>query len=227
MATTTIKFKSGEAVIPAEMVDGTGIPNGGIVVIAYGSDGMTDDLNGPWASMIREYADGLSRKGFSAIIPDYFAKTGTEPGKAALEQIPIHVDTWQATVGDAITYAKTLPSVIPSRVGLLGFSLGGHLCLRLRAQTKVLVAFFAPVLQGLGSAVLGTLQAQVHHGLADATVPFVDAKNIDRLLRDEGAVSELFSYEGAGHGFVGNDPNNSKARRDSKERAVAFFGKNL
>jgi dienelactone hydrolase len=122
---TTIKFKSGEAVIPAEMFDGTGIPNGGVVVIAYGSDGMTDDLNGPWASMIREYADGLSRKGFSAIIPDYFAKTGTEPGKAALEQIPIHVDAWQATVGDAITYAKTLPSVIASRVGLLGFSLGG------------------------------------------------------------------------------------------------------
>jgi hypothetical protein len=51
---TTIRFKSAEAMIPAEMVDATGTPNGGVVVIAFGSDGMTDDLNGPWASMIRD-----------------------------------------------------------------------------------------------------------------------------------------------------------------------------
>jgi len=46
------------------MFNAAGAPNGGIVVIAYGSDGMTDDLNGPWAAMIREYAGELSRKGF-------------------------------------------------------------------------------------------------------------------------------------------------------------------
>jgi hypothetical protein len=59
---TTINIKSGEAVIPAEVSYPTGTPNGGVVVIAYGSDGLTDDLNGPWASMIREYADELSRR---------------------------------------------------------------------------------------------------------------------------------------------------------------------
>jgi len=132
----TINFKSGTTVIPAEMFDATGTSNGGVVVIAYGSDGMTDDLNGPWATMIREYADELSRKGFATIIPYYFAKTGTEPGISALEQIPIHVDTWQETVGDAIAYAKALPGVVASKVGLLGFSLGGHICLRLRAQVS-------------------------------------------------------------------------------------------
>lgn len=223
----TINFKSGEAMIPAELFDATGTPNGGVVVIAYGSDGMTDDLNGPWATMIREYADELSRKGFATIIPYYFAKTGTEPGISALEQIPIHVDAWQATVGDAITHAKTLPGVVASRIGLLGFSLGGHICLRLRAQTRVLVAFFAPVLQGLGSAVLTTLHAQVHHGLADNTVPSADAKRIDGLLKGEGATSELFLYDAAGHGFAGNDAKNSTARRESKERAISFVARNL
>jgi dienelactone hydrolase len=189
---TTINIKSGEAMIPAEVSYPTGTPSGGVVVIAYGSDGLTDALNGPWASMIREYADELSRTGVATIIPDYFAKTGTKPRRPALEQIAIHVDTWQATVGDAITQAKTLSSVIASRVGLLGFSLGGHICLKLRAQAKVLVVFFAPELQGLGSASLSTLPAQVHHGLADNTVPFADAQRIDRLLRGEGATSELF-----------------------------------
>jgi len=213
--------------IPAEMLDATGTPNGGVVIIAYGSDGMTDDLNGPWASMIRDYANELSRKGFVTLIPDYFLKTTTKPGKAALEQIPIYVDTWQATVGDAITHAKTLPGVVSTRVGLLGFSLGGHVCLRLRAQASVLAVFFAPELQGLGSASSGALHAQIHHGLADTTVPFTDAKRIDGLLKAEGATSEVFFYGGAGHGFVGNDTHNTIARRDSKERAVSLFVRNL
>src|SRR5262249_47038617 len=84
------------------------------------------------------------RKGVAAIIPDYFVKTGTEPGLSALDQIPIHLDAWQATVGDALSHAKSLPGVAATRIGLLGFSLGGHICLRLRAQVRVLVAFFAP-----------------------------------------------------------------------------------
>jgi dienelactone hydrolase len=86
VATTIINFKSAEAMIPAEMLDATATPNGGVVIIAYGSDGMTDDLNGPWASMIRDYANELSRKGFVILIPDYFSKTTTKPGKAELER---------------------------------------------------------------------------------------------------------------------------------------------
>ena len=89
------------------------------------------------------------------------------------------------------------------------------------------MAFFAPVLQGLGSATLTTLHAQVHHGLADNTVPSSDAKTIDGLLRGEGATSELFLYDGAGHGFAGNDARNSAARRNSKERAMSFVARNL
>lgn len=223
----TINFNSGTAVIPAELFDATGTPNGGIVIIAYGTDGMTDNLTGPWASMIRDYANELSGKGFAAIIPDYFIKTGTQPGKSAFEQIPIHVGTWQATVGDAITHAKTIPGIIASKVGLLGFSLGGHICLGLRAQTRVLVSFFAPELQGLGSAAHSGLHSQVHHGLADSLVPVDNAKRIDRLLRDEGATSELFLYEGAGHGFAGSDANNSTARRDSKAHAISFVAHHL
>jgi dienelactone hydrolase len=109
----------------------------------------------------------------------------------------------------------------------LGFSLGGHICLRLRAQASVLAVFFAPELQGLGSPTLGALHAQIHHGLADTTVPFTDAQRIDGLLKAEGAISEAFFYEGASHGFVGNDAHNATARRDSKDRAISLFARNL
>ena len=168
---TTIKFSSHGSTISAEVFSRASGDTGGTVVIAYGSDGMTDDLNGPWASMIRGYGERLSSQGHTAIVPDYFARTGTEPGRSALQLIPVHLDEWQATILDAIPFAATLPGVDPSRIGLLGFSLGGHLCLKNRDHGKVLVEFFAPELAGVGSIASGPKNAQVHHGLADQVVP--------------------------------------------------------
>lgn len=51
-------FSSGGTTIPAELYNPAGTPNGGVVVIAYGSDGMND----PWATMIRDYAIQSLRK---------------------------------------------------------------------------------------------------------------------------------------------------------------------
>ncbi|MFH0343750.1 MAG: dienelactone hydrolase family protein [Chromatiales bacterium] len=133
--------------------------------------------------------------------------------------------------GGCCNYAKTLPGVDASRVGLLGFSLGGHICLRLRAMAKVLVEFFAPEgaeWGGLGSTTSRTLHAQIHHGLADNLVRYVpNAVNIEKILKGEGAVVELCSYEGAGHGFAGDDPANAKARKDAMDGTLSFFIKHL
>ena len=54
-----IKFSSHGSSISAEVFSLASGGKAGVVVIAYGSDGMTDDLNGPWASMIRDYAEKL------------------------------------------------------------------------------------------------------------------------------------------------------------------------
>ena len=131
-------------------------------------------------------------------------------------------------MSDTLARAGTMPGIV--RVGLLGFSLGGHICLRLRGSVKALVEFFAPDLLrlgGVGSAGTGAPHVQIHHGLADSLVPFSDAEAIATTLKHEGTVPELFSYQGAGHGFAGADPNNAKARRLSKERTLAFFSKRL
>jgi len=221
---TTENFNSGGRTIQAELFEPSETPNGGVIVITYGTHGMIE----PWGSGIRAYAYALSQKGFVAIIPDYFVSTSTKPGLKALQEISIHRDSWQETIADAVTHAKTLPSVHASRVGLLGFSLGGHICLRLREIAKVLVEFFAPELDGLGSTTKLTLQAQIHHGLADELVSFhPNAENINNILQKEGAISELFSYPGANHGFVGNDLVNTDARKVSMDRTISFFEKYL
>jgi dienelactone hydrolase len=229
--TPTTNFKSNGKIIRAEIFDAVGTPNGGLVVVAYGSDGMTDNLSGPWATMIRDYAHALSALSFTTMVPYYFESTNTAPGLRAMETIPMHRDTWQATVADAIAHAKTLRGADAARIGLLGFSLGGHLCLRLRASAKVLVEFFAPEaleFGGLGPAPPLTLHAQIHHGKADSLVPFEpNATHIESQLKREGASCELFSYPGVGHGFSGSDTSNTAARRDSRQRTLDFIQKYL
>jgi dienelactone hydrolase len=204
--------------------------NGAAIIIVHGSDGMTE----PWAAGIREYATDLAAKGFTGIIPNYFEKTRTPPGLNIFSQPPAeciaNLHSWEEAVSDTVAHAKTLPGMSVPRIGLLGFSLGGHICLRLRGLAHALVELFAPELRdfgGLGPVGAASPHIQIHHGLADLLVPFSNAQAIFDALKDEGADPELYSYEGASHGFAGADPNNATARRSSKDRTLAFFEKHL
>ena len=231
-STVNTTFRSGGKSIAAQVFQPR-TPNGGVIVLAYGSDGMVDNQHGAWASMMSDYATALAAKGFTAMIPDYFQRTGTRPGdidfrNGGAQQIGLHRDDWQAALQDALRYARGLPGIDSGRTGLLGFSLGGHLVLRLHAQAKVLVEFFAPVLDGLGPSGGGRVQAQIHHGDGDTLVPFMgNADRIDQALKAGGAVTDPHGYPGAGHGFVGTDAANTTARTLSKTRTLDFFESNL
>src|SRR5271165_6596799 len=82
----------------------------GSVVVAYGSDGLTDNLNGSWATMIRESAEGLAAAGYIAIIPDGLSATQTAPGLAVIDSIHANRGMWQAALSDAIDSASALAS---------------------------------------------------------------------------------------------------------------------
>jgi len=51
-----------------------------VIVIAYGSDGLVDNAHGPWATMIADMPVISPAKGFTAVVPDYFQRTGTHAG---------------------------------------------------------------------------------------------------------------------------------------------------
>lgn len=220
-----ISIDSHATVIQAELFSpAAGSSNGAAIIVAHGSDGM----NEPWAAMIREYARELAVRGFTAVIPHYFDKTHSIAGPRIFSEISTNLLSWQEAVADTVTHVRTMPGPSITHIGLLGFSLGGHICLRIRGSADAVVEFFAPEfpeLGGIGSAASGPLPIQIHHGLADLLVPFSNAENIAATLKAEGSAPEVFSYEGAGHGFASPDPNNATARRSSKDRALTFFGK--
>ncbi|MCC6589930.1 MAG: dienelactone hydrolase family protein [Bryobacterales bacterium] len=223
MITEKVSIASHGMTVPAERFQPNGNGNGGAIVVAHGSDGMKE----PWAELIREYGTELAGKGFAVVIPDYFASTGTVPGMGVFAEIPAKLSLWQQAVADTVAYAAGLPGMDRPRVGLLGFSLGGHICLRLRGMAQAVVEFFGPELGGIGRVSPGAKQVQIHHGTADMLVGIAESKNIAAELEREGVAVDVFAYEGAGHGFAGADPNNATARRSAKGRTVEFFGEVL
>lgn len=231
---TTTSFSSNGRSIPADFFHLSTGHNGALIIIAYGSDGLIDNQNGPWKTMIEGYAIDLATKGFVTAIPDYFAASGTSPGDLNpqnptmyIEQIAANRGAWLTALKDSfIELAK--PSLISgidsSRIGLLGFSLGGHLCARLAGQARASVLFFAPYMDGLGT--LGSLSGhvEIHHGADDFLAYSSNAEVIEKKLSERGANVVLWpAYPGAVHGFVGSDLDDGNARLLSHTRTLNFF----
>jgi dienelactone hydrolase len=230
MTPKPITIPSGTTKIPGELYSPSGTASTGLVVIAYGTDGFEDTANGPWKTMIRGYAEELAKRGFFALVPDYFRRTGTTPGIPAADVIRTKHGDWEQALVDSVTHARTMARVDSARIGLLGFSLGGYLCLSIRAAAKplALVEYFAPKFDGIGPA--GRVpHAQIHHGEEDhgPATDFSNAAAIEAILTLEKTAVTLFPYKGAGHGFAAKDKANMEASTLSRTRTLAFFATHL
>ena len=130
---------------------------------------------------------------------------------------------------DTVAFARTLPRVDASRIGMLGFSLGGYLCLRARAaaKPKALVEYFAPMFKGIGAP--GRVPfAQIHHGTSDQPpTEFGNAAAIAAILKLEGTDVKVCQHKDATHGFARPSAADAKAAVDSRVSTLKFFENRL
>jgi dienelactone hydrolase len=224
-------FDSGGRPISTEVYLPAGAGPHPAVVIAYGTEGM----NEPFGSAIQSFARDLAASGYVALIPHYFNRTDTPAGHAAYELFAASRDLWVETLGDAVSYAAARSDVDRKRIGLLGFSMGGHLALR-RAKlsasvnAKAVVDFFAPismgVFSGIGDGIANLPPVQIHHGNDDGAVPPAESHELIALLEAAGKREnidyEKYFYPGEGHGFQG-----ASAVSSSIQRTADFFSRHL
>lgn len=134
---------------------------------------MAHGLGGTWDLGLDRYAGRFQDAGFLVLAFDYrhFGRSGGEPRQLAW--IPSQLEDWTAS----IAYARTLPGVDPTRIGLWGTSLsGGHvLVTAARDSTIAAVSAQVPLLAGDAAALamarrghLGlVLRMGLVHGLRD------------------------------------------------------------
>jgi dienelactone hydrolase len=206
------------------------------IVVAYGTEGLGIIHGYDAGAAIRDFAEYLAGTGFVVLVPHYFERTKTPPGlQTVLPVYARHRDEWVDTLGDCLSYAASrTTNVDKTKIGLLGFSLGGHLALRLaKCGTGItvgaVVEFFAPISSlpgGLGDHIGDLPPVQIHHGKIDHVVEKTESDELERLLakagKTKGVDYECKYYEGEGHGFRG-----ASAIKESKELTADFFKKHL
>jgi carboxymethylenebutenolidase len=180
----------------------TGGTGPGVIVIQEWW-GLTDHIAG--------IADRLAAEGFVALAPDLYGGTTThdveEAGKL-LTELP--VDRAARDLAGAVDFLLGHEAVTSSKVGAIGFCMGGGFVLMLAAQQGDRVGAAVPfygVGPGVPSSYTGLRAAvQGHYAEQDGMYPVDQARALEQQIRAESGAPVEFFYYPAGHAFH-NDEN--------------------
>jgi len=187
------------------------------IVMLHGSGGM---LIGGEA--FRAVARELAKRDYVVLMVHYFDRTGTK--FADPKSIKDNFTPWVEIVGDAVGHAAAMPNVDPDRIGLVGFSLGAYLSLSeavFDPRVKGVVEFFGGLPATLADKARAMPPTLILHGEADKVVPVSEARDLERLLKDNAVPFEIQIYPESGHAFLGDDG------LDSLKRTLAFLDKHV
>ncbi len=216
---TTATYESGRHTINVECYTPAVNNKLPAVILVHGADGLKSDV---WNDRYRQYAGKLASQGYAVFFPHYFERTGG--GRADLSAILQNFAAWRETLSDARDFAAKQPGVDPSRIGLVGISLGSSLAVSLASEDeriRAVVSFFG-VFPALGVGMMGHLPPTlILHGAKDQLVPVQEAYRIERQLKALHSPYEIKIYPDQGHGFTG------AAVEDSYQRVVNFLEKYL
>jgi len=211
----------------------------GVVLVIHDINGMRD--------IPRAVADQLAQDGFIAIVPDFLSGKG--PNGGATESLGSNVNmTIRTLTGDEMTarlnaameYGKKLASS-NGKTAVIGFCWGGTQSFNYAIAQPTLnaaVVYYGNPTAGRPSPEVATeadyakVKAPVigMYGGSDnrinATIPETEA-----AMKKLGKFYEPHIFEGAGHGFLGNQAGSAGANLKAAEQAwpltVAFLQKHL
>jgi carboxymethylenebutenolidase len=155
---------------------------------------------------IADIVDRLAAEGFVALAPDLFggkvAHDTDEAGKF-MEELP--AEQAATDLAGAVDYLLADDDVTSSKVGAVGFCMGGGFVLQLAAQQGdkigAAVAFYG-VGQGVPDQYRGiTAPVQGHYGENDEFYPVDQARAQEQQIREQSQGDVEFFYYPAGHAF--------------------------
>lgn len=199
---------------------------------------------------IREVSERVAREGYVALAPDYFHRTlpgaelayddaGFEQGIKAMQALD--ADEMVQDARDAIAWLRAREEVGPSRIGAMGFCIGGHMTYLTACETEVAAAaaFYGGGIAaprgpggkpstlsrtpGIGGRLLALFGAE------DSMIPPEQVEQVQNALREADVRHEVVVYDGAGHGFFCDqrEAYHPEAAADAWERVKRLFAQEL
>jgi carboxymethylenebutenolidase len=183
---------------------------------------------------IKELADRFAVEGYVALAPDlYHGETTTSPDEAGRMLMALNIEQTAQDLQKAVNYLLQQDTVTSSRVGVVGFCMGGQLALLAATVSQnigAVVDFYGihpnvkPDFSKLNAPVLGLF------GEADNSVNADAVKNLEAQIHQAGKSIETHSYPHAGHAFFNDtrpEAYNATAAADAWSRTLNFFHQNL
>jgi carboxymethylenebutenolidase len=184
-------------------------------------------------AQIRRVARQLARQGYVAIVPDlYHGKVADDAEGAHELSRGLEDDSVLADMAAASKWLASQPRTRGSRVGVIGFCMGGRVAEQAALADPSLAAvvmFYGPPV--MDPADLAKLKSPLmgHFGAEDRGIPVDRVQQFEKNLKDAGKEAQIFVYPGAGHAFM-NDSRDSfhpDASRQAWARTLDFLQKQL
>ena len=183
---------------------------------------------------VKEVADRFAGEGFVALAPDlYDGRSTTSPDEAGKLMMALEIDRAERDLRGAIDFLRARDDVAGTRVGTVGFCMGGQLSLFAacaNASVGACVDFYgihpnvAPDLAGLEAPVLGFFAER------DGFVPPEAARKLESDLRAAGKEVDITIFDGADHAFFNDsrpDVYHAGYAAECWTRMVAFYRRHL
>ena len=202
-----VSYKSGDETVNALLYTPPGKGPFPAIVVIHEWWGLND-----W---VKEEASKLADQGYVALAIDlYRGKVATTPDEAHEIMRGVPQDRATRDLLAASSYLRLQKNVDPSRVGSIGWCMGGGYSLDLALndpKLKVAIINYGHLatddasLKKINAAILGVFGGQ------DKGIPVADVNKFESQLKALGKTAEIHIFPDAGHAF--ENPNNKQGYR--------------
>lgn len=202
------------------------------VIVVQGQTGVDDFL---------KFSDMVATRGFVAAAPDFYHRDPPDcKDDPPTRRMRLRDDTVIEDVNAAVSFLKSHRSVVPGKIGIVGFCMGGRVVYLMSAVNpaiKVGVMYYgsdpfsswgdgpSPFERSkdISYPIMG------HFGEDDKNPSPADMRKLDAELTRLGKSHEFYSYPNAAHAFANFGSGNYRehAAQASWPRTFDFFSKHL
>jgi len=184
---------------------------------------------------IKDVCDRFAKAGFSALAPDlYHGDMTKSPDEAGKLMMALNIAETEKDLRGAVNFLLSQDACSSSKVGTVGFCMGGQLSLYAACASADKVGACV-IYYGVHPNVkpdLGALQAPVLGFFAekDGFVTPSVAKDLEGKIKAAGGKVEFHIYPGTDHAFFNDtrkEAYDEKAAKDTWDRTLKFYRANL